>query len=68
VSVLTKLFQGLRLAKLLAAHKAGRLTFFGQHTHLAARKGLRGLPGAAAQNQLVRLFKAPFGGPKAVLA
>jgi hypothetical protein len=36
--VLTKLFQGLMLHKLLAAHKAGRLTFFGQHAHLADRK------------------------------
>jgi hypothetical protein len=33
--VLTKVFQGLMLAKLLAAHKAGRLTFFGQHARLA---------------------------------
>jgi hypothetical protein len=38
VPVLTKLFQGLMLAKLLAAHKDGRLTFFGQHAHLAERK------------------------------
>ena len=36
--VLTKLFQGLMLAKLLAAHKAGRLKFFRQHAHLAERK------------------------------
>ena len=35
VPLLTKVFQGLMLAKLLAAHKAGRLTFFGQHAHLA---------------------------------
>jgi hypothetical protein len=26
------------LAKLIAAHKAGRLTFFGQHAYLAERK------------------------------
>src|SRR6266852_3152223 len=38
VPVLTKLFQGRMLAKLLAAHNAGRLKFFGQHAHLAARK------------------------------
>jgi hypothetical protein len=37
-AVLTKLFQGLMLHKLLAAHKAGRLTFFGPHAHLAERK------------------------------
>ena len=37
VPVLTKLFQGLMLHKLLAAHKAG-LSIFGQHAHLAERK------------------------------
>ena len=30
--------RGLMLQKLLAAHKAGQLQFFGQHTHLAERK------------------------------
>jgi hypothetical protein len=48
--VLTKLFQGLMLAKLLAAHKAGQLKFFGQHAHLAERKAFVGLPGTAAQD------------------
>src|ERR1700680_4085133 len=38
VPVLEKLFQGLMLAKLLAAHKDGRLIFFGQYAHLAERK------------------------------
>jgi hypothetical protein len=50
VPVLTKLFQGLMLAKLLAAHKAGRLTFFGQHvpTSRSARPPWR--PIAAEDN------------------
>jgi Putative transposase len=38
VPVLSKLFRELMLQKLLAAHKAGQLQFFGQHTHLAERK------------------------------
>jgi hypothetical protein len=37
-SLRAKLFRGLMLAKLLAAHKAGQLKFFGQHAHLAVRQ------------------------------
>ena len=59
VPVFSKLFRGLMLAKLLAAHKAGQLQFFGQHAHLAERKAFARLPGAAAQAQVVRLLKAP---------
>src|SRR6059058_2675377 len=35
VRVLSRLFRRLFLEKLLAAHKAGRLTFFGDHAPLA---------------------------------
>jgi hypothetical protein len=49
VPVLTKLFQGLMLAKLLLAHKAGRLAFFGPHAHLAERKAF------AAYRRLIAL-------------
>ena len=35
--VLAKLFRRLMLEKLLAAHAAGQLLFFGQHCHLAER-------------------------------
>src|SRR5262245_66467452 len=59
VSVFSKLFRGLMLAKLLAAHKAGQLKFFGQHAHLCRSQGFRRLLGAAAQAQLVPLLKAP---------
>ena len=34
VQVLSRLFRGLFLAKLRAAHRAGRLNFFGNHAHL----------------------------------
>ena len=35
VRVLSRLFRRLFLEKLLAAHKADRLKFFGEHAHLA---------------------------------
>jgi hypothetical protein len=68
VPVLTKLFQGLMLAKLLAAHKAGRLTFFGQHAHLAERKALAAYLAPLRRIKWYVYSKPPFGGPKAVLA
>jgi hypothetical protein len=64
----SKLFQGLMLAKLLAAHKAGRLTFFGQHTHLAARKAFAAYLAPLRRINWYVYSKPPFGGPKAVLA
>jgi hypothetical protein len=68
VPVLTKLFQGLMLAKLLAAHKAGRLTFFGQHAHLAERKAFAAYLAPLRRINWYVYSKPPFGGPKAVLA
>src|SRR5271154_2830229 len=68
VPVLTKLFQGLMLAKLLAAHKAGRLTFFGQHAHLAERKAFAAYLAPLRRITWYVYSKPPFGGPKAVLA
>ena len=38
VTVLSPLFRGLFLQKLLAAHQDGRLAFFGEHAALAERK------------------------------
>jgi len=38
VLVLSRLFRRLMLEKLAAAHKAGKLTFFGAHAHLADAK------------------------------
>ena len=68
VPVLTKLFQGLMLAKLLAAHKDGRLTFFGQHAHLAERKAFAAYLAPLRRINWYVYSKPPFGGPKAVLA
>jgi len=68
VPVLTKLFQGLMLAKLLAAHKAGRLQFFGQHAHLAERKAFAAYLAPLRRIKWHVYAKPPFGGPEAVLA
>jgi hypothetical protein len=68
VPVLTKLFQGLMLAKLLAAHKDGRLTFFGQLAHLAGRKAFAAYLAPLRRIKWYVYAKPPFGGPKAVLA
>src|SRR5215469_12913462 len=38
VRVFSKLFRGLMLAKLLAAHQAGQLQLFNQYAHLAEPK------------------------------
>src|SRR5438067_9404077 len=59
VRVLSKLFRRLMLEKLLAAHAAAKLQFFSNRAALTERKDLRGLPGAAAQAQVVRQLKAP---------
>ena len=68
VPVLTKLFQGLMLAKLLAAHKAGRLAFFGPHAHLAGRRAFAAYLAPLRRITWYVYAKPPFGGPKAVLA
>jgi Putative transposase/Transposase zinc-binding domain len=68
VQVLTKLFQGLMLAKLLAAHRAGRLAFFGPHAHLAKRKAFAAYLAPLRKITWHVYAKPPFGGPKAVLA
>jgi hypothetical protein len=68
VPVLTALFQGRMLAKLLAAHRAGKLTFFGPHAHLAERKAFAAYLAPLRRITWYVYAKPPFGGPKAVLA
>ena len=68
VPVFSKLFRGRMLAKLLAAHKAGQLKFFGQHTHLAERKAFAAYLAPLRKRKWYVYSKPPFGGPKAVLA
>ena len=59
VRVLSRLFRRLFLERLLAAHQAGRLQFFGDHAALADAQALRGLSGAAAPSRMGRLCQAP---------
>ena len=66
--MLTKLFRRRMLAKLLAAHKAGRLKFFGQYAHLAERKAFAAYLAPLRRIKWYVYSKPPFGGPKAVLA
>jgi hypothetical protein len=68
VPVFSKLFRGLFLHKLLAAHREGRLTFFGKHARLAERKAFAAYLGPSRKVKWHVYCKPPFGGPEAVLA
>ena len=68
VKVLSRLFRGLFLAKLRAAHQAGRLKFFGGHTHLDDAKAFKAYLTPLRNIEWVVYAKRPFGGPQAVLA
>ena len=68
VRVFSKLFRGLMLAKLLAAHKAGQLQFFNQYAHLAEPKAFARYLAPLRRRKWYVYAKRPFGGPEAVLA
>src|SRR5260221_1037136 len=68
VRVLSKLFRRLLLEKLLAAHAAGRLQFFGSHVHLADAKAFAAFLAPLSKKRWFVYAKRPFAGPKAVLA
>jgi putative transposase/transposase-like zinc-binding protein len=68
VRAFSKLFRGLMLAKLLAAHKAGQLQFFKQYAHLAERKAFARYLAPLRRRKWYVYSKRPFGGPEAVLA
>jgi putative transposase/transposase-like zinc-binding protein len=68
VQVLSRLFQGLFLAKLRAAHQAGRLKFFGPHAHLDDARAFKAYLAPLRKIAWVVYAKKPFGGPQAVLA
>ena len=68
VKILSRLFRGLFLHKLLAAHREGRLTFFGKHARLAERKAFAAYLGPSRKVKWHVYCKPPFGGPEAVLA
>jgi len=68
VRVLSRLFRRLFLEKLLAAHQAGRLSFFGNDIHLADPRSFATLLAPLRKTEWVVYAKRPFGGPEAVLA
>ena len=68
VLVLSKLFRRLMLEKLAAAHNAGKLTFFGEHAHLADAKAFAAFLAPLKRKRWFVYSKRPFAGPKAVLA
>jgi hypothetical protein len=68
VQVLSRLFRGLFLAKLRAAHRAGRLNFFGNHAHLDDARAFKAYLAPLHKAGWVVYAKRPFGGPQAVLA
>ena len=68
VRVLSRLFRRLFLNKLLAAHKAGQLHFFGNHAKLANVRAFAAYLAPLRKVEWVVYAKRPFGGPEAVLA
>ena len=68
VPVFRKLFRRLMLEKLLAAHKAGQLQFFGKHAPLAEYKAFAAYLAPLRKIKWYVYAKPPFGGPQAVLA
>jgi hypothetical protein len=68
VRVLSRMFRRLFLEKLIAAHQAGRLSFFGDHAPLAACKAFAAYLKPLRKIEWVVYSKRPFGGPEAVLS
>jgi hypothetical protein len=68
VRVLSKLFRRLMIEKLTAAHAAGKLAFFGAQVHLADARAFAAFLAPLRQTKWFVYSKAPFAGPKAVLA
>ena len=68
VRVLSRLFRRLFLEKLVAAHNASRLHFFGNHAPLAERRAFAAHLAPLRKIEWVVYSKRPFGGPEAVLA
>jgi hypothetical protein len=68
VRVLSKLFRRLMLTKLVTAHTAGQLQFFGVHAHLTDAKAFAAFLAPLRKKRWFVYSKRPFAGPKAVLA
>jgi hypothetical protein len=68
VRVLSRLFRRLFLERLLAAHQASRLKFFGDHAALTDPQAFAAYLAPLRRAEWVVYAKRPFGGPQAVLA
>jgi hypothetical protein len=68
VRVLSRLFRRLFLEKLIAAHNASHLKFFGDHAALADPQAFAAYLAPLRRAEWVVYAKRPFGGPQAVLA
>jgi Putative transposase len=68
VLVLSKLFRRLMIDKLIAAHAAGQLTFYGAHAALLNAKAFATYLAPLRRTRWFVYAKPPFAGPKAVLA
>jgi hypothetical protein len=68
VRVLSRLFRRLFLEKLVAAHEAGSLGFFGKLRHLADGQAFAHHLSPWRKREWVVYAKRPFAGPEAVLA
>ena len=68
VRVFSRLFRRLFLDKLVAAHDAGRLRFFGNHPRLADAQAFARYLAPLRKVEWVVYAKPPFAGPEAVLA
>jgi hypothetical protein len=68
VRVLSKLFRRLMLEKLTAAHAAGKLRFFGAHTHLADRQAFATFLAPLKKTKWFVYAKEPFAGPNQVFS
>ena len=67
VEVLSALFRRLLLQMLVAAHRAGRLQFFGDHARLADKAAFKAYLKPLREIDWVVYAKEPFAGPRQVL-
>ena len=65
VRVLSELFRGLMLEKLLTAHAARKLQFFGSHAALTERKAFAAYLAPLRRRKWHVYCKGPFAGPEA---
>jgi Putative transposase/Transposase zinc-binding domain len=67
VRVLSRLFRRLLLEKLVAAHRAGELRFFGNHAALTDARAFAAYVAPLRNSEWVVYSRRPFAGPKQVL-